>query len=158
MLQLRGWYFTSVVPLQKQRLYVKTDQQPKQELHNYCPRQSAKVLSQLKVKECKPPQKFLNTNTPSLPENSREEYFQGLRNLSNAAQYLACQPVEELMNKGLHCRKNGLRTMTAHRHYQKNWEQRMKHQKKFGKVRMVWWIRNGKPLLEEYTGQWDTKR
>ena len=47
------------------------------------------------------------TATLSIEVNRRirEEYVQGFRNLSSAAQNLARQPVKELMNKGLHYRK-----------------------------------------------------
>ena len=57
------------------------------------------------------------TATLSIEVNRRirEEYVQGFRNLSSAAQNLARQPVKELMNKGLHYRKKLSRTMTAHR-------------------------------------------
>ena len=50
----------------------------------------------------------------------REEYVHGFRNLCNAAQNLAREPVEELMNKGLHYRKKWLRAMTAHWQNRKN--------------------------------------
>jgi phage regulator Rha-like protein len=49
------------------------------------------------------------TATLSIEVNRKikEKYVQGFRNLSDAAQNLASQPVEELMvNKGLHYRKN----------------------------------------------------
>jgi hypothetical protein len=81
----------------------------------------------------------------------RAEYDQGFRNLSNAAQNLARQPAEELMNKGLQYRQNWLRTMTAHRQYQETLRARSEPPEEILKgPGMVWWIRKGKPSLEEY--------
>ena len=81
----------------------------------------------------------------------RAEYDQGFRNLSNAAQNLARQPAEELMNKGLQYRQNWLRTMTAHRQYQETLRARNEPPEEILKGKgMVWWIRKGKPSLEEY--------
>ena len=81
----------------------------------------------------------------------RAEYDQGFRNLSNAAQNLARQPAEELMNKGLQYRQNWLRTMTAHRQYQETLRARNEPPEEILKgPGMVWWIRKGKPSLEEY--------
>jgi hypothetical protein len=93
------------------------------------------------------------TATLSIEANRRirEEYAQGFRNLSNAAQKLAQQSAETLLNKGLQYRQNWLKTMTAHREYQKRLRARNEAP---AEIRNgpgeVWWIRNGKPSLEEY--------
>jgi hypothetical protein len=81
----------------------------------------------------------------------RAEYDQGIINLSNAAQNLARQPAEELMNKGLHYRQYWLRTMTAHRQYQETLRARNEPPVEILKGKgMLWWISKGKPSLEEY--------
>ena len=54
----------------------------------------------------------------------RDEYNQGFRNLSNAAQQFAQQSVELLVEKGLNPRRNWLRKIAAHREYQKNFEEK----------------------------------
>ena len=75
------------------------------------------------------------TFTIEVNRRIKEEYVKGLRNLSNAAPHLSRQPIEALINKGLHYRQNWLRTMTAHREYQKQLRARNGHQKRFGKVK-----------------------
>ena len=81
----------------------------------------------------------------------RKEYEQGFRNLSNAAQNLAKQSVELLMEKGLNYRRNWLREITAHRKYQESLKRKNKAPEEIlAGPGLVWWNRNGKPSLEEY--------
>jgi hypothetical protein len=93
------------------------------------------------------------TATMSIETNRRirDEYNQGFGNLSSAAINLARQSEEQLTKKGLNYRQQWLRSITAHREFQES--QRRKNQAPreilIGKG-YVWWIRNGKPSLEEY--------
>jgi hypothetical protein len=93
------------------------------------------------------------TATLSIEVNRRirEEYAQGFRSLSNAAQKLAQQSVEMLTLKGLNYRRQWLRSISAHREYQERLRERNEAPEEIrnGKGK-VWWIRNGKPSLEEY--------
>jgi hypothetical protein len=88
------------------------------------------------------------TFTIEVNRRIKEEYVKGLRNLSNAAPHLSRQPVEALINKGLHYRQNWLRTMTAHREYQKQLRARNEAPEEIRQGKgLVWWTRNGKPSL-----------
>jgi hypothetical protein len=81
----------------------------------------------------------------------REEYNQGFGNLSSAAINLGKPSEEQLMKKGLNCRQQWLRSITAHREFQES--QRSKNQAPreiLDGQGYVWWIRHGKPTLEEY--------
>jgi hypothetical protein len=93
------------------------------------------------------------TATMSIEVNEKieQEYDRGFRNLCSAARKIAKQSKEQLKKQGLNYRLQWLRTITAHREY---------HERQISKNRIpkeimegkgiVWWIRNGKPTLEEY--------
>jgi hypothetical protein len=83
----------------------------------------------------------------------QEEYRTGFGNLSRAARKLAQQPQEQLKQKGLNYRQQWLRTITANQEFQER--QRLKNQAPkeiLEEQGLMWWIRNGKPTLEEYRG------
>ena len=93
------------------------------------------------------------TATMSLEVNNqiREEYRKGFRNLSSAACKLAQQSKEMLMNKGLSYRQQWLRTITANREFQARHQNRREISKEILDSKgHVWWVRNGRPTLEEY--------
>jgi hypothetical protein len=92
------------------------------------------------------------TATLSIEVNRRirEEYAQGFRSLSNAAQKLVQQPVEMLTLKGLNYRRQWLRSISAHREYQERLREKNEAPEEIRNGKgVVWWIRNGKPSLEE---------
>jgi hypothetical protein len=93
------------------------------------------------------------TATMSIEINKkiREEYNQGFGNLSSAAINLARQTEEQLLKKGLNYRQQWLRSITASREFQKR-QRRMNQAPReiLDGQGYVWWIRNGKPTLEEY--------
>jgi hypothetical protein len=81
----------------------------------------------------------------------RKEYDQGFRNFRNAAQNLAEQSVELLMEKGLNYRRNWLGAITGHRKYQESLKRKNKASEEIlAGPGLVWWNRNGKPSLGEY--------
>lgn len=93
------------------------------------------------------------TATMSIEVNKKieEEYNQGFGNLSSAAKKLAQQPKELLMTKGLNYRQQWLRTITANREFIESQKSKNQAPKEILDGQgYVWWVRNGKPSLEEY--------
>ena len=93
------------------------------------------------------------TATMSIEVNKKieEEYNQGFGNLSSAAKKLVQQPKELLMTKGLNYRQQWLRTITANREFIESQKSKNQAPKEILDGQgYVWWVRNGKPSLEEY--------
>ena len=107
----------------------------------------ANVGSQKYSEQCKRNSNFVHWNK----QENQGGYALGFANLSNAVQKLTKQSEEQLSNKGLNYRQQWLRPLTAHREFQERLREKNEAPEEIQKAKgEMWWIRNGKPPLEEY--------
>jgi hypothetical protein len=93
------------------------------------------------------------TNTFSREINSeiQAEYALGFANLGQAARSLARQAMDQLLRKGIGYRQQWLRSIKAARaHQQVLAESRQPAAEILQSKGWAWWIRNGRPSLEEF--------